>query len=154
MKQSRYAFTMIELVFVIVVLGILAAIAVPKFAATRTDAQIAKGRSDISAVRSAIVNERQSRLIKGDTSWINSLSSSATTLFDGNGTAATDVKLLMYGIPSGTTDGHWSTTSANYPYVNYRYKVGGKNCDFSYTSSDGKFKLNASQDSICDKLVN
>ena len=59
---KRKAFTMIELVFVIVVIGILAAIAIPKFAATRDDAQIAKGRSDVAAIRAAIVSERQGRL--------------------------------------------------------------------------------------------
>ena len=35
--ESR-AFTMIELVFVIVIIGILAAVAIPRFAATRDDA--------------------------------------------------------------------------------------------------------------------
>lgn len=39
MTTRRFAFTMIELVFVIVILGILAAVAIPKLAATRTDAQ-------------------------------------------------------------------------------------------------------------------
>jgi general secretion pathway protein G len=37
--MKRTAFTMIELVFVIVILGILAAIAIPRLAATRDDAQ-------------------------------------------------------------------------------------------------------------------
>ncbi len=56
MKNYRHAFTMIELVFVIVVLGILAAIAIPKFAATRTDAEVSRvaqnimiGAGDIAA---------------------------------------------------------------------------------------------------------
>lgn len=44
----KKAFTMIELIFVIVVLGILAAIAIPKFTATRDDAQIAKDSANIS----------------------------------------------------------------------------------------------------------
>ena len=39
MKQ---AFTMIELVFVIVILGILAAVAIPKLAVTRSDAEVSK----------------------------------------------------------------------------------------------------------------
>jgi len=149
---KRTAFTMIELVFVIVVLGILAAVAIPKFAATRTDAQISKGRADISSIRSAIMTERQTRLIKGDSSYINSLSSGTTTLFDGNGTAS--CKLLMYGITSGTTDGHWSTDDTAAPYVSYIYKVGNSSCNFTYDPSAGTFKLDANQTAICDKLVN
>ena len=54
MKNFKNAFSMIELVFVIVVLGILASVAIPKFAATRTDAEISKGRADIASIRSGI----------------------------------------------------------------------------------------------------
>lgn len=141
---------MIELVFVIVVLGILAAVAVPRFSATRTDAQISKARADISSIRSAIISERQNRLMRGDSSFINSLSSSDTTLFDGNST----VKLLMYGVKAGTTDGHWSTDDTESPYTSYIYHVGGSDCSFTYTSSDGRFTLDASQDAICNQLIN
>ena len=43
----KNAFTMIELIFVIVILGILAAVAIPKFAATRDDAQVSKVAQNI-----------------------------------------------------------------------------------------------------------
>ena len=44
--MKRAGFTMIELIFVIVILGILAAVAIPKLAATRDDAKWSKALSD------------------------------------------------------------------------------------------------------------
>ncbi len=151
MQNQKNAFTMIELVFVIVVLGILAAIAVPKFAATRTDAQISKARADISAIRSSIVSERQVRLIKGDSSWVTGLSSGTTTLFTGPDNNHT---LLMYGITASTNDGHWSTTDAAAPFKKYRFMIQGQNCNFTYNDNNGTFNLDNTQPAICDNLVN
>jgi general secretion pathway protein G len=141
----RKAFSMIELVFVIVVMGILAAVAIPKFSSTRVDAQIAKGRSDIASIRSSIVSERQSRLIKGDSDWISALSGASSDLFDGNDTNHT---LLMYGISPDTSAGHWSGNDPD-----YTFKVGNDDCGFHYDKSNGKFDLNSSQPAICDKLI-
>jgi general secretion pathway protein G len=64
--EMRKAFTILELVFVIVVIGILATIAIPKFAATRDDAIITKARTEVGALRSAIATERQKRILQGN----------------------------------------------------------------------------------------
>lgn len=57
---------MIEIVFVIVILGILAAIAMPKLALGRSDACITKLRGEISAVRSTINLEQSKEFLLGN----------------------------------------------------------------------------------------
>ncbi len=151
-RVQRKAFTMIELVFVIVVLGILAGIAVPKLAATRDDAEVAKIRSDVSSIRSAIISERQIRLLKGQSNYITRLDKGVATnaadvaLFDGNGS----VVLLQYPIfttkesSDKPTSGHWIKKGANQYIVN----VGGALVDFNYTASSGTFSCGASPECI------
>lgn len=139
--DKRKAFTMIELIFVIVVLGILAAIAIPRFAATRDDAQIAKGRSDVSAIRSAIVSERQGRLLTGSSAYISALDqgvandTAGVIIFDDNDNNATNGTLMQYGITTAAGNGHWMKTGTNA----YTYQVMGDPVDFSYTQTTGKF---------------
>ncbi|UCM99204.1 type II secretion system GspH family protein [Sulfurimonas sp. SWIR-19] len=51
MKTSKKTgFTMIELIFVIVILGILAAVAIPKLTATRDDAKVSKMSTNLNTV--------------------------------------------------------------------------------------------------------
>ena len=132
----KNAFTMIELIFVIVVLGILSAVAIPKFAASRTDAVIAKTRSDISSIRAAIVTERQSRLIRGEKNYISKLHNDDYIFFDTNGSN----KLLMYGIKAKSGDEHWQPSpTTNGDTTTYVFKILGTDVSFDYNSTLGTF---------------
>ena len=137
----KHAFTMIELIYVIVILGILSAVAIPKFASTRNMADIGVARSDVAVIRSAIMSERQSRLITGDNAYIGKLSSSTTLLFTGD--TKKKRTLLTYGIVAGSSKkdaGKW--TASDKKGLNYAFRADTVSVVFKYDPKTGKFTCN------------
>ena len=59
----KKGFTMIELIFVIVILGILASVAIPRLASTRTDAEIS---ATVANIRTLISDAAAYYAVKGD----------------------------------------------------------------------------------------
>ena len=54
-KQARNAFTMIELIFAIVIIGILASVAIPKLSGTRDDAKIVTELSNLRTAKTDVL---------------------------------------------------------------------------------------------------
>jgi general secretion pathway protein G len=139
------AFTMIELIFVIVVIGILSAIAIPRLAATRTDAIIVKGKSQVAAVRSGIVMQKSQNLLQGNRQTngyypdnLDDINSSYGTvgqkLFfhnDGNST-----NILENPTYSKNDSGGWLKTNTN----TYTFQIiSGTSITFTYNPATGSF---------------
>ncbi|WP_158676890.1 prepilin-type N-terminal cleavage/methylation domain-containing protein [Campylobacter fetus] len=70
----KKAFTIMEIVFVIIILGILVSIAIPRFSINRKDAQIAKAQVELANIRSTIALKRsESFLVSGETSKLETI---------------------------------------------------------------------------------
>ena len=145
---NRPAFTMAELTFVIVIIGILSAVAVPKFVATRDDALITRGKETLASVRSALSTERQKRTLRGDFTKITDLSAdtgSSGKVFDkfsaddgGNGTK-NDV--LEYPSKDCTEAGCWHKVDGK-TYTFHYY--GNGICTYKLNDAGTKFEVSGS----------
>ena len=82
-RKSR-AFTLVELLVVIVVLSILAAVAIPRFSTAADDARSAATQSTLAGVRSAIATFRMNAVINGSDPFptLNTLTDGTVIKFD------------------------------------------------------------------------
>ena len=136
----KKAFTMIELIFVIVILGILAAIAVPKLAASRDDAELALIKNDVSVLLNAVPanyqGQKNARIDEAVslnlTKWIKSTNANDeayTISFDsqacitaavwdmnGSSSSVTVSDTAQLGTDINATTGRWMNGASYKPY--------------------------------------
>jgi len=138
--ESKKAFTMIELIFVIVVIGILAGVAIPRLAATRDDAEITKGMTTLNSVRNALSIERQKRILRGEFTPITAVGE-GTNVF-GNfwvGTTDTTVPVLEYPEPSRSRKYHWRYVDVNNTYFCLTNTCNGNSDTIRFQLNNGRF---------------
>ncbi|MFC2491965.1 type II secretion system protein [Campylobacter curvus] len=136
--MKKAAFTMIELVFVIVILGILAGVALPKLFFTRDDASLANARAQMIAVQSGISLAYNDSLLSGNPGYPANLGDNGASLFVG---------VTNLGVrDAGAGKNGWHKTGGN----TYTLTLGRETANFTYDPTNGAF--NCTSGSLCDKM--
>ena len=131
---------MIELIFVIVILGILSAIALPKFFGTVEDAYLAKAQAKVDTIRSGLQNYRSKELLKGNGATYPASLDSGGQLF----------AVVAEGVTAASGAGHWEVNATR-----YTYHAGDRDIVFDYNSTAGTFLCNrtlTSPSNLCDRF--
>lgn len=117
--RTKAAFTLVELLVVVVVLSILAAIAIPKFSSATDDARSASTQSTLAGVRSAIATYRMNAVING-----NDPFPTATQLTNGT--------VVKFDIPPNPYTGVGGVQSVSQGQANSRAVVSPNSAGWNY----------------------
>ena len=102
------------------IIGILSAIAIPKFAMSKNDAIMTKAKTTVASIRSAVATERQKRILRGEFTPITKLSSTTVAgaaIFDGfdANTSNPVLEHAPLSCATATSTSCWRISSAGTP---------------------------------------
>lgn len=126
-SRSISAFTLIELVLVVAIVGLLAAVVAPKLGSLRGDAEAVSEQAAVAAVRSGIKLAHMRNLARGSDVYPSALDSATA------GPAGEGNLLFADVIEDGISDGNWIKTSDR----KYSYKPSAN--QYSYDPATGWF---------------
>ena len=145
----KKAFTILELIFVIVVIGILAGVAIPRLFTGISEATLAKAKTQVATIRAGISSAYSKNIMGGEIDKCPELESTygGSELFE---------NILNPPIKPNQQDINWTYDSVHSDDNNkiYILKIDNQTTTFTYEKNISKncsFNCNSSDD-LCNKL--
>jgi len=135
-KNQKRAFSLIELVLVVIILGILASVIVPNFSRMVSNAYIVKAQAKVDTIRSGLQNYRSVSILKGNGAIYPSSLDKDGKLF----------AVVAEGEDNSTDAGRWSGDANIYTYHIYNEDI-----VFEYDVTKGSFKCKSPK-SLCNRF--
>lgn len=156
--KKRLAFSLVELIFVIVVIGILSSVLLTQTFTSKDDAYIAKFRSDLSSIRSAIALYKSNQLLLGTASYPSQLDDVTTAMKNTiNPLFSTILQYPIYSTQDNNPQNGKISKSSQTLSVNgnsveeYNFWIDEQAVLFRYTQVDGLFDCDH-DDALCVRI--
>ena len=137
--MKRRAYTLLELIFIVVILGILSTVAIPRLFFSRSDATISNAKTQLAAIRSGISLKYNDKILQAKPEFPQKLDDGDPNKLFKN----------VINIPikdSGSKNG-WHRINDD----KYTFRLDGKVANFKYDKNTGDFGC-SDENEICKSL--
>lgn len=142
LRKKSNAFTLLEIIISVVIIGILLSLAVPKFFIGRDDARLVLARSEVSAIISGISIYHSKSILVGSFDFPDLSPDSNGRLF---------AQVLDGGIMQSQNSG-WSFLGKGL----FKFTINDKSTIFKYDNTNGSFECASSsglREGLCAELM-
>lgn len=138
--NNKNSFSILELIFIVVIMGILATVSIPKLLNTKDNASIIRVQNDLNVIQNGLKEYQTKHILQNDDGVLDSLDKDDISLFS---------NILETPFVASDDINCWTKISN----TKYRYNLSSnQNIEFIYDKDDFSFSCDKTLD-ICKEIL-
>jgi general secretion pathway protein G len=138
--NNKNSFSILELIFIVVIMGILATVSIPKLLNTKDNASIIRVQNDLNVIQNGLKEYQTKHILQNDDGVLDSLDKDDISLFS---------NILETPFVASDDINCWTKISN----IKYRYNLSSnQNIEFIYDKDDFSFSCDKTLD-ICKEIL-